>query len=122
MTPPQRSIVPHRLQPDEDDNFHDQCGLFGVYGHPEAAHLAYMGLYALQHRGQESAGIACADGAKIRLLASVLQRVQAHVGEVRRVGMPEDAEQPALVVEVIVLDRQAPERDDRPLRGGHAIA
>ncbi len=38
------------------------CGIFGVMGHPEAANLTYLGLYALQHRGQESAGIACADG------------------------------------------------------------
>jgi amidophosphoribosyltransferase len=51
----------------EDDHFHDQCGLVGIFGHPEAAHLAYMGLYALQHRGQESAGIAAAEGNKIRL-------------------------------------------------------
>jgi amidophosphoribosyltransferase len=40
------------------DRFHDECGVFGVHGHPEAAHLTYLGLYALQHRGQESAGIA----------------------------------------------------------------
>ncbi len=45
-----------------DDRFHDECGVFGVFGHPEAANLAYLGLYALQHRGQESAGIASADG------------------------------------------------------------
>ena len=51
----------------EDDHFHDQCGLFGIFGHPEAAHLAYMGLYALQHRGQEAAGIACGDGKRLRL-------------------------------------------------------
>jgi amidophosphoribosyltransferase len=51
----------------EDDHFHDQCGLFGVFGHPEAAHLTYMGLYALQHRGQESAGVACGDGQQLRL-------------------------------------------------------
>ncbi len=39
------------------------CGVFGVYGHPNAAELTYYGLYALQHRGQESAGIVtCADG------------------------------------------------------------
>ena len=44
------------------DKFHDECGVFGIYGHPEAANLAYLGLYALQHRGQESAGIAASDG------------------------------------------------------------
>ena len=42
----------------EADRFHDECGVFGVHGHPEAAHITYLGLYALQHRGQESAGIA----------------------------------------------------------------
>jgi amidophosphoribosyltransferase len=48
-----------------DDRFHDYCGVFAVYGHPEAAKLAYLGLYALQHRGQESAGIAASDGHEI---------------------------------------------------------
>lgn len=38
------------------------CGIVGVFGHPEAATLAYLGMYALQHRGQESAGIVAADG------------------------------------------------------------
>lgn len=41
-----------------DDHFHDECGVFGVTGHPEAANIVYLGLHALQHRGQESAGIA----------------------------------------------------------------
>src|ERR1700741_736943 len=45
-----------------DDHFHDECGVFGVFGHPEASNLAYLGLYALQHRGQESAGIVSSDG------------------------------------------------------------
>ncbi len=45
-----------------DDHFHDECGVFGVFGHPEAANLVYLGLYALQHRGQESAGIVSSDG------------------------------------------------------------
>lgn len=45
-----------------DDHFHDECGVFGVYGHPEAANLTYLGLYALQHRGQETAGIIASDG------------------------------------------------------------
>ncbi len=40
------------------------CGVFGVYGHPHAAELTYYGLYALQHRGQESAGIVSSDGAQ----------------------------------------------------------
>ena len=45
-----------------DDRFHDECGVFGVFGHPEAANLTYLGLYALQHRGQESAGIVSSSG------------------------------------------------------------
>ncbi len=44
------------------DAFHEECGVFGVFGHPEAANLAYLGLYALQHRGQESAGIVSSNG------------------------------------------------------------
>ena len=48
-----------------DDKFHDHCGVFAVRGHPEAAKLTYLGLHALQHRGQESAGIAASDGDKI---------------------------------------------------------
>ena len=43
------------------DKLHEECGVFAVYGHPEASNLAYLGLYALQHRGQESAGIASSD-------------------------------------------------------------
>ena len=45
-----------------DDHFRDHCGVFAVFGHPEAAKLTYLGLYALQHRGQESAGIVSTDG------------------------------------------------------------
>jgi amidophosphoribosyltransferase len=44
------------------DGFREECGVFGVYGHPEAANLVYLGLYALQHRGQESAGIVSSNG------------------------------------------------------------
>jgi amidophosphoribosyltransferase len=43
----------------------EKCGVFGIYGHPEAARLTYLGLYALQHRGQESAGIVTSDGHKM---------------------------------------------------------
>src|SRR5438046_2997737 len=42
------------------------CGVFGVFGHPNAAELTYYGLYALQHRGQESAGIVTSDGRQFR--------------------------------------------------------
>jgi amidophosphoribosyltransferase len=44
------------------DKFHDECAVVGVYGHKEASNLTYLGLYALQHRGQEGSGIVSADG------------------------------------------------------------
>ncbi len=47
------------------DKFHDYCGVFAIYGHSDAARLAHLGLYALQHRGQESAGIAVSDGVNV---------------------------------------------------------
>lgn len=47
------------------DKFREECGVFGIYGHEEAARLTYLGLYALQHRGQESAGIASSDGTRL---------------------------------------------------------
>ena len=49
------------------DKFHDECGVVGVYGHLDAANLAYLGLYALQHRGQESAGIAASNNGSMHL-------------------------------------------------------
>jgi amidophosphoribosyltransferase len=49
------------------DKLHEECGVFGIFGHPEAANLTYLGLYALQHRGQESAGIAASDGEQVRV-------------------------------------------------------
>lgn len=48
------------------EGFHDECGVFGIFGHPEAARLTYLGLYQLQHRGQESCGIVSSDGAQLR--------------------------------------------------------
>ena len=48
-----------------DDRFHDECGVFGVFGHPEAGNLTYLGLHGLQHRGQESAGIVSSNGDRL---------------------------------------------------------
>jgi amidophosphoribosyltransferase len=45
----------------------EHCGVFGIYGHPDAARLTYFGLYALQHRGQESCGIVTGDGNRVRI-------------------------------------------------------
>ena len=53
------------------DKFKDECGVFGIFGHPEAANMTYLGLYALQHRGQESAGIAATTGTEIRVSRSM---------------------------------------------------
>jgi amidophosphoribosyltransferase len=49
----------------------EECGVFGVYGHPEAANLTYLGLYSLQHRGQEGAGICSSDGKQISIEKSM---------------------------------------------------
>ncbi len=48
------------------DKLHEECGVFGIFGHPEAANLTYLGLYALQHRGQESCGIVASDGFNLK--------------------------------------------------------
>jgi amidophosphoribosyltransferase len=58
------------------DKFKEECGVFGIFGHPEAANMAYLGLYALQHRGQESAGIASSDGGRLHVA-----RAMAYVNE-----------------------------------------
>jgi len=71
----------NRLPQLEDDHFHDHCGVFGILGHPEAAKLAYLGIYGLQHRGQESAGIASSDGADLY--------VHKAVGHVQEIFTPE---------------------------------
>ena len=50
---------------DDDDHFHDECGVFGIWGSTEAANHTYLGLHALQHRGQEAAGIVSSDGVQV---------------------------------------------------------
>ncbi|MCA1563971.1 MAG: amidophosphoribosyltransferase [Acidobacteria bacterium] len=53
------------------DKFRDECGVFGIHNHVEASNMAYLGLYALQHRGQESAGIVSSDGDRLHASRSV---------------------------------------------------
>jgi len=65
-------VIPERrhlpvLRDEDDDHFRDECGVFGIYGHAEASNLTYLGLHALQHRGQESAGIVSSDGEQLHL-------------------------------------------------------
>ena len=54
----------------------EECGVFGIYGHTDAARLTYLGLYSLQHRGQESCGIVASDGTELRF-----ERAMGHVSE-----------------------------------------
>ncbi len=55
----------HHPDRDERDEFRDACGVFGVWGNPEAAKLTYLGIHALQHRGQESAGIVASENGRL---------------------------------------------------------
>src|SRR5213596_1039540 len=59
------------------DKLKEECGIFAIVSHTEAARLAYLGIYALQHRGQESAGIASSDGVRLHL-----QHGMGHVADV----------------------------------------
>jgi amidophosphoribosyltransferase len=67
MTGPSRRELAEFAREHERDRFHDECGVFGVHGHSEAANITYLGLYALQHRGQESAGIVSVEGGEHRM-------------------------------------------------------
>ena len=60
----------------EINKLREECGVFGIYGHSEAARMTYLGLYALQHRGQESCGIVASDGSELRH-----ERKMGHVSE-----------------------------------------
>jgi len=53
------------------DKFHEECGVFGIFGHQEASTLTQLGLFALQHRGQEACGIVSSDGADLHQFRSV---------------------------------------------------
>jgi amidophosphoribosyltransferase len=73
------TLSPRPMQttlPFDDDHPHEECGVFGIYGHAEAAALTALGLHALQHRGQEAAGIVTYDGEQFHA-----HRAMGHVGE-----------------------------------------
>jgi len=59
------------------DKFREECGVFGIYGHEESSRLTYLGLFALQHRGQESAGIVSSDGERL-----YSERGMGHVSDI----------------------------------------
>ena len=60
------------MQDEERQDLHEKCGVFGIYGPGEdVARITYFGLYALQHRGQESAGICTADGDSLNNLTGM---------------------------------------------------
>ena len=64
------------------DKFHEECGVFAIYGHPEAANIAHLGLHALQHRGQESAGIASSNGREI-----YCHKAMGHIADIFTAGV-----------------------------------
>ena len=59
-----------------DDKLREECGVFGIYGHAEAARMTYLGLYALQHRGQESCGMVASNGTQL-----ISEHAMGHVRE-----------------------------------------
>lgn len=64
---PRDPLIPLRDDPFEDDSPKEECGVFGIYAPGEdVSKITYFGLFALQHRGQESAGIAVSDGVEVR--------------------------------------------------------
>jgi amidophosphoribosyltransferase len=66
-----------RSHPFDDDKLHEECGVFGVFGHKDSAALTALGLHALQHRGQEAAGIVTYDGKQYHG-----HRAPGHVGDI----------------------------------------
>ncbi|VAV99720.1 Amidophosphoribosyltransferase, partial [hydrothermal vent metagenome] len=56
-----KAFVPHLYA---EDKFHDECGVFGIFKYPESAAHTVLGLHALQHRGQEAAGVVSCDNSQ----------------------------------------------------------
>jgi amidophosphoribosyltransferase len=75
-------FTPEVLLDEPFDKLKEECGVFAVYGHPEASNLTHLGLHALQHRGQESAGIASCDGHEV-----FCHKSMGHVAEIFTAGV-----------------------------------
>ena len=94
-----------------DDHFHEECAVFGIFGHPEASKMTYLGLYALQHRGQEGTGIASMDNGRINL-----RKAQALVSEFYTEVLLEDLKgRSAVGHNRYATQGGDPERDLQPL-------
>jgi amidophosphoribosyltransferase len=70
LNPAMDTTLTNELNDELDDNtpfdkLREECGVMAIYNHPDAARMTYWGLYSLQHRGQESGGIASADGQNV---------------------------------------------------------
>jgi len=78
----------------DEDRLHEECGVFGIFGHPDAAALTALGLHALQHRGQEAAGIVSFDG--------------AHFHTERRLGLVGDHFTASQVIERLKVSQRRP--------------
>lgn len=76
----------------QDDKLHEECGVAAIYGHPEASKLAYLSLYALQHRGQESAGISSSDGSQI-----YTKKAMGHVADIFTSGVIQELPGPLAI-------------------------
>ena len=93
------------------DKFKDECGVFGIFGHHESANMTYLGLYALQHRGQESAGITASDGVHMRVTRGMGYVADVFDGENSPIRglMPSAAMTLSVVHSRALLGIQAPE-------------
>ena len=84
----QDAVPPFLPRAHDDDKFHDECGVFGVYGHGEAANIAYLGMHALQHRGQESAGVVTTDGDNSNIVIGQMAQKRSDFGATLASGGP----------------------------------
>ncbi len=89
--------------PIDDDKLHEECGVFGIFGAEDAAPLVDLGMHALQHRGQEGAGIVTYDSG--RFLPAVLERVKPQRDQRGGALSARNTEDAALFAQLVVVER-----------------